>query len=77
MKVAVDLRDRAEGDRVRAVMTDAVGRAVVNVYGELLQLANPKDRIRVLNFVADTVLQDDDTGIRSSARDLPDALRSG
>lgn len=51
MKVAIDARDRAEGDRIKAALDDDVTRAVVNVLGALLPL-EPSDCQVVLSFVS-------------------------
>ena len=51
MKAAIEVRDRAEADRIKTSMSDETTRAVMNVMGALMPLAD-KDRPRVLAFVA-------------------------
>jgi hypothetical protein len=51
MKVAIELKDRAEGDRVKAALEDTVTRAVVNIMGALQPLP-PDERRQALAFVA-------------------------
>ncbi len=53
MKATIDVTDRAEGDRIRAALTDATTRAFVNVIGALQPLEE-RARERVLRFVTDT-----------------------
>lgn len=50
MKATIDVRDRAEADRVKTAMSDETTRAVMSVMGALMPLSI-RDRRRVLAFV--------------------------
>ena len=50
MKVAFDVKDRAEGDRVKVAMGDETARALMTITGALMPLS-VRDRKRVLAFV--------------------------
>jgi hypothetical protein len=58
MKAAIEVENRAEGDRIKRALGDEATRAFVNTMGALLPLA-PKARDRVLRFVTET-LEDGD-----------------
>lgn len=51
MKVAIEVKDRAEGDRIKSALEDDVTRAVVNVMGALQPLP-VGDRRQALTFVS-------------------------
>jgi hypothetical protein len=75
VKVAVDVRDRAEGDRLKVALEDETTRAVMNVMGVLLPLSS-RARDRVLAYLAESFEQVDlEARVRSSAADLPAAMR--
>ncbi len=59
MKVAIEVKDRSEGDRVKAAMEDPTTRAMVNVVGALMPLST-KAQSRVMRYVAEK-LEDDAT----------------
>lgn len=52
MKVAIEVKDRAEGDRIKTALTDEVTRAALNAMGALLPLS-PRAQKNVLRFVSD------------------------
>lgn len=52
MKATIDVRDRAEADRIKVAMGDETTRAVLNVMGALLPLP-PRAQKTVLRFVGD------------------------
>lgn len=59
MKATIDVKDRAEADRVRTALADPETRALVNVLGALLPLSE-RERKRALTFVADKLAEDRD-----------------
>lgn len=52
MKKTIDVKDRNEGNAIARALDDPTMRATVTTIGYLLPLS-PKDRQRVLTFVAD------------------------
>lgn len=55
MKTSIEVKDRREGDLIRAALGDHEVRAFVLVCGALSQLPTDRARGRVLRFVADTL----------------------
>lgn len=57
MKATIEVKDRAEGDRIRLALQSDTTRAFVNVMGALQPLA-PRTRQRVLAFVTESLTED-------------------
>lgn len=53
MKVAIEVKDRAEADAIRVGLSDPVTRAIVVVMGVLMALPDNRARQRVVEYVAD------------------------
>jgi hypothetical protein len=53
MKAAIDVKNRREGESIRAGLEDPAVRAFVIVMGTLRALPSDRARQRVLSFVAD------------------------
>ncbi len=60
MKVAIDVKDRREGELVRQALADPSTRAFVNIMGALLPLT-ARERKRVLAFATDKLDEEDAT----------------
>lgn len=61
MKAAIEVKDRAEAQRIQAALTDETARAYLTVMGALLPLSR-KARLRVLEFVSDSLMEETATG---------------
>lgn len=57
MKATIDVKDRAEAERVRTALADPETRALVNVMGALLPLTE-RERKRAMAFVADKIAEE-------------------
>jgi len=57
MKTTIEVKDRKEADLIRTALDDPTTRAFVQVVGALLPLT-PRERQRVMSFVADKVGED-------------------
>jgi hypothetical protein len=57
VKTTIEVKDRKEGDAIRAALADPETRAQVVVYGMLVGLSE-RARSRVLTFVTDKLSED-------------------
>lgn len=57
MKTSIEVKDRREGDAIRAGLADPVTRAIVIVTGLLLELPNDRARRRVMEYVTDRLAE--------------------
>jgi len=57
VKIAIEVKDRGEGDAIRLALGDPTTRAFVVVMGVLLPLTSGGRR-RVLSFIADQLEED-------------------
>lgn len=55
MKVAINVKDRVEGNAIKAALGDPVTRAATVIVGHLMGLPTDRSRARVLAFVRDTL----------------------
>jgi hypothetical protein len=61
MKVAVEVKDRAEGGALKAGLEDPTVKAFVLVMGTLRALPSDRARKRVLEFVTDRLDEESQT----------------
>ena len=66
MKVAIEVKNRREAEAVRSAMEHKETRALVLVLGHLLRLKSDRARARVLNFVYDSL--DEQNGTEGNRR---------
>ena len=57
MKTTIEVKDRREGEGIRAGLQDPTARAFVIVVGALNALASDRARARVLRFVEDQLAE--------------------
>lgn len=60
MKTSIEVKDRREGDAIRAGLEDPVTRAIVVVTGLLLGLPTDRARRRVLDYVTDRLAENNE-----------------
>lgn len=60
MKVAIEVKDRREGDALRRALDDPKTRALVLVLGALMELPSDRARRRVLQYVTDRLDEEED-----------------
>lgn len=53
MKVAIEVKDRGQGEALKAAMNDPVAKATALVIGHLLQIPNQRKRLLTLKYVSD------------------------
>ena len=56
MKVSIDVKDKREGEAIRAGLADPVTRAIVVILGTLAPLSH-HTKARVLNYVHDYFIE--------------------
>lgn len=63
MKATIEVKDRKEGENIRAGLEDPAVRAFVVIMGVLKALPTDRSRARVLNYVNDLLNEHDELDI--------------
>lgn len=63
MKTTIDVKDRHEATAMKTAMDDPAVKAFVVIVGTLMQLPTDRARKRVMQYVADRIDEESETGI--------------